>query len=91
MRLTCNGEPLDFPTNAREWSPERAEKGVRTRASGGANAQTLADLLSWRLDDPRPPGIAVAVNDEVVPRDDWSRWLLTDGDVIEIVTAVQGG
>lgn len=54
-------------------------------------AATIADLLALRLDDPRPHGIAVAVNEEVVPRDDWPRWRLTDGDVVELVTAVQGG
>jgi len=52
---------------------------------------TVADLLAARMDDPRPNGIAVAVNEEVVPRDNWSRWPLADGDVVEIVTAVPGG
>jgi len=54
-------------------------------------AATLADLLALRLDDPRPHGVAVAVNEEVVPRGDWSRRPLADGDVVEVVTAVQGG
>ena len=52
---------------------------------------TVADLLAARMDDPRPHGIAVAVNDEVVPRDDWPRRPLDAGDTVEIVTAVQGG
>jgi sulfur carrier protein len=52
---------------------------------------TIADLLADRFDDPRPHGIAVAVGGEVVPRDDWPRWALSDGDAVEIVTAVQGG
>ncbi|KAA1427345.1 sulfur carrier protein ThiS [Nocardioides antri] len=55
------------------------------------DGRTVADLLAARLDDPRPHGIAVAVNDEVVPRDDWPRRPLAGGDVVEIVTAVQGG
>jgi sulfur carrier protein len=55
------------------------------------DAGTVADLLTLRLDDPRPHGVAVAVNDEVVPRDDWPRRPLADGDVVEVVTAVQGG
>lgn len=54
-------------------------------------ATTVADLLAARTGDPRPHGIAVAVNDEVVPRDDWPRWPLAPGDTVEIVTAVQGG
>lgn len=54
-------------------------------------AGTVADLLRARLGDPRPPGVAVAVGGEVVRRDDWPRRALADGDVVEIVTAVQGG
>ena len=52
---------------------------------------TVASLLALHLDDARPAGVAVAVNDEVVPRGDWSRRRLVDGDTVEIVTAVQGG
>jgi len=36
-------------------------------------------------------GFAVAVDGEVVPRADWSGFVLTDGQAIEIVVAVQGG
>ena len=36
-------------------------------------------------------GCAVAVNDEVVPRRDWPTRLLTAGDRVEVLTAVQGG
>ncbi|WP_121257107.1 sulfur carrier protein ThiS [Nocardioides ferulae] len=54
-------------------------------------AVTVADLLALRLDHRRPSGVAVAVNAQVVPRDDWSRHALVDGDVVELVTAVQGG
>jgi sulfur carrier protein len=52
---------------------------------------TVAELLATRMNDPRPSGIAVAVNEEVVRRDDWPRWRLSAGDTVEIVTAVQGG
>lgn len=37
------------------------------------------------------PGIAAAVNGEVVARTSWPSVRLDSGDVIEIVTAVQGG
>jgi len=56
-----------------------------------ADATTVADLLARRLGDRRPHGVAVAVNDEVVPRGQWPSYALRDGDVVEIVTAVQGG
>ncbi|MCX6400240.1 MAG: sulfur carrier protein ThiS [Propionibacteriales bacterium] len=54
-------------------------------------AATVADLLTRLFDDPRPHGIAVAVNGEVVPRGDWAGWRLADGDAVEVVTAVSGG
>ncbi|WP_408896727.1 sulfur carrier protein ThiS [Nocardioides sp. R1-1] len=52
---------------------------------------TVADLLRTRLGNARPHGVAVAVNAEVVPRGEWAAHRLADGDVVEVVTAVQGG
>ena len=46
----------------------------------------LADLLPVERN-----GIAVAVNAVVVPRAEHTTTVLRDGDVVEIVTAVQGG
>lgn len=36
-------------------------------------------------------GVAVAVDDDVVPRASWHRYPLRDGAVVEVLTAVQGG
>jgi sulfur carrier protein len=36
-------------------------------------------------------GIAVAVDGEVVPRGEWDRTELADGQHVEVVQAVQGG
>lgn len=36
-------------------------------------------------------GVAVAVNDEVVSRSVWESTRLSDGDRVEVLTAVQGG
>ena len=36
-------------------------------------------------------GIAIAVNDAVVPRSRWPQHELREGDRVEIVKAVQGG
>jgi sulfur carrier protein len=36
-------------------------------------------------------GCAVAVNDEVIPRREWSSRSLSAGDRVEVLTAVQGG
>jgi sulfur carrier protein len=36
-------------------------------------------------------GVAVAVNEEVVPRSTWAARTLDDGDRVEILKAAQGG
>jgi len=36
-------------------------------------------------------GVAAALNETVVPRGSWAGTLLTAGDRVEILTAVQGG
>ncbi|MEW1924428.1 MULTISPECIES: sulfur carrier protein ThiS [unclassified Streptomyces] len=38
-----------------------------------------------------PSGVAAALNETVVPRTRWSTTPLTDGDRVEVLTAVQGG
>lgn len=44
-----------------------------------------------RTTDGQSCGLAVAVNDEVVPRSAWERTRLLPGDHIEVLSAVQGG
>ncbi|MCU1505168.1 MAG: sulfur carrier protein [Microbacteriaceae bacterium] len=66
-----------------------------------ARDETITDLVSevtgrpiagdGRATDGRRLGVAVARNSEVVPRSRWAETVLTSGDDIEIVTAVQGG
>ncbi len=36
-------------------------------------------------------GVAVAVDAEVVPRGEWSSYVVADGARVEVLTAVQGG
>lgn len=36
-------------------------------------------------------GIAVAVNDTVVPKNEWEKRKLEQGDHVEVIKAVQGG
>ncbi|MFI0899501.1 sulfur carrier protein ThiS [Streptomyces sp. NPDC020983] len=38
-----------------------------------------------------PSGVAAALNETVVPRTRWSSTPLSDGDRVEVLTAVQGG
>lgn len=48
------------------------------------------DVLLGELSLP-PRGIAVAVNGEVVRRVDWCAFRLAEGDVVDVLTAAQGG
>jgi sulfur carrier protein len=54
-----------------------------------AAGTTVADLVARHLESPR--GVAVARNEEVVPRSQWATTPVTDGDRFEILTAAQGG
>ncbi|MCX4663266.1 sulfur carrier protein ThiS [Streptomyces sp. SID4919] len=38
-----------------------------------------------------PGGVAAALNETVVPRAGWMSTVLTTGDRVEVLTAVQGG
>ncbi|MFE7278191.1 sulfur carrier protein ThiS [Streptomyces sp. NPDC057623] len=38
-----------------------------------------------------PSGVAAALNETVVPRAQWSSTSLSEGDRVEVLTAVQGG
>ncbi len=53
---------------------------------GGATVEEL--LASLDMPD---RGIAVAVDAEVVPRGEWTTFVVEDGAHVEVVTAVQGG
>lgn len=54
-------------------------------------ARTVDELLAASGIDPSQQGIAVAVNDCVVRRTEWSATTIADGDAVEIITAMQGG
>ncbi|OIQ79352.1 sulfur carrier protein ThiS [mine drainage metagenome] len=54
-----------------------------------AESANLAELVAEV--SKAPSGIAVALNEEVVPRHDWSSTVLRAGVRIEVLTAVQGG
>ncbi|SFP49519.1 sulfur carrier protein [Amycolatopsis arida] len=54
-----------------------------------ADGSTLAQVLDELGANQR--GIAVAVDDEVVPRAEWAERSLTPGARLEVLTAVQGG
>ena len=51
----------------------------------------LPDLLALHGHTTSARGVAVALNGAVVPRAEWPTQPLADGDVVELLVAVQGG
>ncbi|MFJ4831005.1 sulfur carrier protein ThiS [Streptomyces sp. NPDC088747] len=60
--------------------------GERRRIAAGTALDTLVAALT-----PAPSGVAAALNETVVPRARWSSTSLSEGDRVEVLTAVQGG
>lgn len=56
-----------------------------------APGATVVDVVVLLTGGSEGRGIAVAVNDEVVPRSRWQETALRDGDAVEVLTAVPGG
>jgi len=52
---------------------------------------SLIDLLAAQAIDQTKPGIAVAINDAIVPRAEWASATLNQGDAVEIVRPHSGG
>ena len=57
----------------------------RDLPDGSTVAQAVAELTA------APSGVAAALNETVVPRAQWSSTALSEGDRVEVLTAVQGG
>jgi sulfur carrier protein len=76
-------------------SDPQGPASIRLQVNGAVEevpAGTTIEGLLTRLGlGPTPRGVAVAVGDEVVRRGAWPERALTEGDRVEIVTAVQGG
>ena len=62
--------------------------GRPTEVPDAATVETVVTALDV---DPRRRGIAVAVDAAVVPRSEWGRRRLCDGEHVEVLTAMQGG
>ncbi|KOV50062.1 thiamine biosynthesis protein ThiS [Streptomyces sp. AS58] len=60
--------------------------GEPRRVAPGTALDTLVKTLTTA-----PSGVAAALNETVVPRTQWPTTPLTEGDRVEVLTAVQGG
>jgi sulfur carrier protein len=64
---------------------------VNGRPAEVAAGETIAGMLAALGHAPGGPGIAVALNGEVVPRGAWATTNLGDHDRLEVLGASQGG
>jgi sulfur carrier protein len=64
---------------------------VNGRPAEVAAGETIAGMLAALGHPPGGPGIAVALNGEVVPRSAWATTSLGDHDRLEVLGASQGG
>jgi sulfur carrier protein len=60
--------------------------GERRQVAPGTALDVLVRSLTAA-----PSGVAAALNETVVPRAQWSSTSLSEGDRVEVLTAVQGG
>ncbi len=80
MRVDLNGNRVEVAEGMRLIDLVRSHLGGAASSDGDRASET-----------PIAPGVAVAVNSEVVPKSRWSETVLKSGDRIEIVGASQGG
>lgn len=62
--------------------------GISTQIPDGAR---VSDVVALALKGASTDGIAVAIDAVVVPRSNWGAFTISEGAVIELVTATQGG
>jgi len=62
--------------------------GKDTHMPEGINIFELLERLEIKV---REVGLAVAVNGEIVPKSRYKKYILKDGDSVEIVNIVGGG
>ncbi|MDC0770142.1 sulfur carrier protein ThiS [Streptomyces sp. HD] len=60
--------------------------GERREVAPGTALDVAVQMLTAA-----PSGVAAALNETVVPRGQWPSTSLSEGDRVEVLTAVQGG
>ena len=73
-------------------SPESVDIHLNGEVRSIPPRYPLVDLLRDMEHDPDDAtGIAVAINDSVIRRTDWTDVTLAEDDAVEVITAQQGG
>lgn len=55
------------------------------------NQLSLYDFVIENMNGKEPKGIAVALNERIIPKQKWESVTINENDSVEIVHAVQGG
>ncbi len=55
------------------------------------NKISLYDFVLQRFNNIEPKGVAVALNETIIPKSKWNDTVISENDNVEIVHAVQGG
>ncbi|MFE5665067.1 sulfur carrier protein ThiS [Streptomyces niveus] len=86
MSDTANGPVNESVHESATGSISVSVNGTARVLAGPVTLDVLVATLT-----PAPSGVAAALNETVVPRGRWSATTLSDGDRVEVLTAVQGG
>jgi sulfur carrier protein len=62
--------------------------GEAREVGAGATVASVVEMLDVT---PGARGVAVALDSEVVPRGRWAHTQLSEGSMVEVVAAIQGG
>lgn len=89
MTTHCE-EAVEKPTPSRNNEARAMTVRVNDKSLAVADTTTLTQLLD-ELGLSASKGVAVAINDAVVPRSGWLTQRLADGDQVLVIQATQGG
>lgn len=93
MRIELNGQQIELADGASVTDAVEAAGVSEARMPSGDEARAVAadwkEAAGARRAGRR--GVAVAVDGEVVPRGEWDGTSIQEGQVVEVVHAIQGG
>lgn len=55
------------------------------------DVKSISEIIAQELNLINPKGVAIAVNQEVIPRAVWDQYLVKENDKVTIIKATQGG
>jgi sulfur carrier protein len=56
-----------------------------------SEAKSISEIIAKDLNMNHPKGVAIAVNQEVIPKTNWDNFMIKENDRLTIIKATQGG